>query len=112
MTATHLQTLKMEAMRASQYLDLCIHASMKTEKARREYTQALLNLLNFKSQLGIKINAVLTDEYHTGIELISLDRISEITSCTRQDLLEILPELLTHHRHGYFKLSTLHHLTY
>lgn len=109
---THLQTLKLEAMRASQYLDLCIRASMNKEKARKEYTNSLRSLLEFRSQLSSKITATLTDEYHTGIELISIDRVGQLTGITRQDLLEILPEILSHSYNGYFKLSSLRYLTY
>ncbi len=109
---TQLQTYKLEAYRASQYLALCIRANLKKEKAQKEYTQSLRVLLDFKLELGTRINAVLTDEYHNGLELISIDRISQITGISRSDLLEILPELIQHHHHGYFKLSSLRQLTY
>ena len=109
---TVLQTYKLEAYRASQYLDLCIRAGMKKEKAKKEYTDSLTVLLAFKHELGIRINAILTDEYHKGQELISIDRIGQLTGLTRADLLEILPELLTHQHRGYFKLSSLRQLTY
>lgn len=109
---TVLQQYKLEAYRANQYLDLCIRAGLKKEKAKQEYTQALSVLLTFKQELGIRITAVLTDEYHKGQELISIDRIGQLTGLTRADLLEILPELIQHYHHGYFKLSSLRHLTY
>lgn len=109
---TVLQTYKLEAYRASQYMDLCIRAGLKKEKAKKEYMQALRILLDFKMELGTRITAILTDEYHTGQELISIDRIAALTQLTSADLLEILPELIQHHHHGYFKLSSLRQLTY
>ena len=109
---TQLQTYKLEAYRANQYLGLCIRAGIKKEKAQREYAASLSVLLTFKLELGIRINAILTDEYHKGQELISIDRIGQLTGLTRSDLLEILPELIQHHNHGYFKLSSLRQLTY
>lgn len=109
---TVLQTYKLEAYRASQYLDLCIRARLKKEKAKKEYMHALRVLLDFKLELGTRITAILTDEYHTGQELISIDRIAALTQLSRADLLEILPELLTHQHRGYFRLSSLRQLTY
>lgn len=109
---TALQTYKLEAYRASEYLGLCIRAGIKKEKAQKEYKDSLNVLLAFKHELGIRITAILTDEYHKGQELISIDRIGQLTGLTRADLLEILPELIQHHHHGYFKLSSLRQLTY
>lgn len=109
---TALQQYKLEAYRANQYLALCIRANVKKEKAQKEYKDSLNVLLAFKHELGIRITAILTDEYHKGQELISIDRIGQLTGLTRSDLLEILPELIQHHHHGYFKLSSLRQLTY
>ena len=107
-----LQQLRKEATNASAYLDLCIRANRSIEKGKKKQVAAFLELLNFKVHMGKEISAILTDEYHKGTNLISIERISQLTNLSRTDLLEVLPELLTHHQNGYFKLETLNQLTY
>lgn len=109
---SNLQRLRLECAQASAYLNLCLRANISIEKGRKKQIQAFSKLLDYKLELGKIINATLTDEYHKGTDLISIDRVGQLTGVPRTDLLEILPELLTHHHHGYFKLSTLHYLTY
>lgn len=109
---TELQRLKAEAVRAHQYAELCVRASIDSRRARHEYSKAADAFHAYKKELSVRLSGLLTDEFHAGVEYISVCRIMQLTLMERVDLLEILPELMPQYHNGYFRISSLRQLTY